>query len=31
MTAFLEQRGGQTRDGEVKVGELAPYLPFSSL
>ncbi len=31
MTAFLEERGGQTREGELKVGELAPYLPFSSL
>ncbi len=31
MTAFLEERGGQTREGEIKVGELAPYLPFSSL
>ena len=31
MTAFLEERGGQTREGELRVGELAPYLPFSSL
>jgi len=31
MTAFLEEKGGQTREGELKVGELAPYLPFSSL
>jgi enoyl-CoA hydratase/carnithine racemase len=31
MTAFLEERGGQTREGELKVGELAPYLPFTSL
>jgi enoyl-CoA hydratase/carnithine racemase len=31
MTAFLEECGGQTREGELKVGELAPYLPFSSL
>ena len=31
MTAFLNERGGQTREGELKVGELAPYLPFSSL
>ena len=31
MTAFLEERGGQTREEELKVGELAPYLPFSSL
>ena len=31
MTAFLEQRGGQMREGELKVGELVPCLPFSSL
>ena len=31
MTAFLEEKGGQTREGELRVGELAPYLPFSSL
>ena len=31
MTAFLEERGGQTREGELRVGELAPYLPFSSV
>ena len=31
MTAFLTERGGQTREGELRVGELAPYLPFSSL
>ena len=31
MTAFLEKRGGQTREGELRVGDLAPYLPFSSL
>ena len=31
MTAFLNERGGQTREGELKVGELAPYLPFSRL
>ena len=31
MDAFLQERGGQTREGELKVGELAPYLPFSEL
>lgn len=31
MTAFIEERGGQTREGELRVGDLAPYLPFSSL
>lgn len=31
MTAFLAERGGQTREGELSVGDLAPYLPFSNL
>ncbi len=31
MTAFLEKHGGQTREGESKVADLAPYLPFADL
>ena len=31
MTAFIEDRGGQTRAGELKIDELAPYLPLSKL
>lgn len=31
MTAFVEQAGGQTRAGELKIDELAPYLPLSKL
>ena len=31
MKAFIELKGGQTRLGELKVNELAPYLEFSKL
>ena len=30
MRAFLEAKGGQTREGELRVTDLAPYVDLST-